>query len=465
MLSFLWPIFSSLGTLFYLVPISLEGDNNDEQSSVDYITPAVPWFILFLFLEFLYGQQHGVTLYSLKDTVLSLSLGLLQQLTSMLTKGFFLQPYLSLYTLCQPLHTCLFYWIPPSYQPYLYFFLGLFGVDLMYYWYHRLAHEWHLLWWGHSMHHSGERYNLATALRQGSIQSLFSWVFYLPLAMVGLPPIHFLRHYQLNTLYQFWFHTEAVLRLPWILELILNTASHHRVHHDPPGNGNYGGVFIIWDRLFNTYICPKHPSLPQTGNAQNLAESFRNGELNYRRGVVYGLAQPLDCWDPVRSVFLPLIRLWNVTAPRDKDDSAVFSHLLRFLKLLLSKRVLNGVQTANGAWIADVTFDWQRQNLLRQAAKSPEGLTREEVSQLTSIFQLPNKGQIENGKREEIFLAGRDRREGQLSVFGSCLLTVHFLLTLVFAYGVMAYHRHMMETQVLVAVGISIFSMQLFQFY
>lgn len=117
---------------------------------------------------------------------------------------------------------------------------------------HRYSHEYHLLWSAHSVHHSGEDYNLATALRQGMGQNLYSWAFSLPLAFF-FPPSCYVGHNALNTLYQFWIHTELVGHLG-PLEYVLNTASHHRMHHRPPGNCNYAGVFIIWDRMFGTFV-------------------------------------------------------------------------------------------------------------------------------------------------------------------------------------------------------------------
>ena len=133
--------------------------------------------------------------------------------------------------------------------PLLIFFMTLkvllLGVDCGYYWAHRMMHEWHIAWVPHSVHHSGETYNLATALRQGAFQPLFSWVFYLPLALLGFPPNAFAGHSQLSTLYMYWIHTELVNRLPFGLEYIFNSPMAHRMHHRPPGNCNYAGM-LIW---------------------------------------------------------------------------------------------------------------------------------------------------------------------------------------------------------------------------
>jgi alkylglycerol monooxygenase len=118
--------------------------------------------------------------------------------------------------------------------------------------------EINLFWATHQTHHSAENYNLSTALRQGFLQPYFSWIFYLPLAFV-VPPQIFLIHAQMNLLYQFWIHTEVISNLG-PLELILNTPSHHRVHHGRNPyciDKNYGGVFIIWDRLFGTFAAER----------------------------------------------------------------------------------------------------------------------------------------------------------------------------------------------------------------
>lgn len=152
------------------------------------------------------------------------------------------------------------------------------GVDLAYYWAHRTLHGLHVGWAAHSVHHSGEDYNLATALRQGALQPLMTWVFSLPLALF-FPAESISVHLQLNTLYQFWIHTELCGRLG-LLEYILNTPFHHRMHHRPPGNCNYAGVLIIWDRLFSTYQTETE-RLDYVGLAPS-ARTFNPVKLNLR---------------------------------------------------------------------------------------------------------------------------------------------------------------------------------------
>jgi len=150
-------------------------------------------------------------------------------------------------------------------------------VDLAYYWFHRTSHEVNLFWAGHIVHHSSEEYNLTVALRQSALGGILSWIFYVPLAVLGMSVEQFAVCYALNLIYQFWIHTRAVGRLPAWAEAVLNTPSHHRVHHgvNPEyQDRNYAGVLIVWDRWFGTF----------TPEAQE---------------PVYGLTSPLHSWNPL----------------------------------------------------------------------------------------------------------------------------------------------------------------------
>lgn len=127
------------------------------------------------------------------------------------------------------------------------------GVDWTYYWMHRLSHQIGWLWMGHSVHHSSRRYNFSTALRQSWWQGLYGGVFYLPWAMVTTGDI-FIRVLQVITIYQFWLHTCHFDKgFEWF-EWVFNTPSHHRVHHDARGHKNFGGMLILWDRLYGTFL-------------------------------------------------------------------------------------------------------------------------------------------------------------------------------------------------------------------
>jgi sterol desaturase/sphingolipid hydroxylase (fatty acid hydroxylase superfamily) len=149
-------------------------------------------------------------------------------------------------------------------------------VDLGQYLTHRLSHRVALLWACHAVHHSSEELNYAVALRNSSFHGFFTWVFFLPLALAGVPWRMAAACYGLNVLYQFWLHTRLIGRLGW-LERVLNTPSHHRVHHGRDArylDRNFGGVLIVWDRLFSTFT-------PEEDEPH------------------YGTVQPLGSWSPV----------------------------------------------------------------------------------------------------------------------------------------------------------------------
>lgn len=127
--------------------------------------------------------------------------------------------------------------------------------DFLYYWEHRWMHRVRVLWAHHVTHHSSQRYNLSTALRQPWSTVLTHWIF-VPMPLAGFTPAMTRRAGEINLLYQYWIHTEAVDRLPAKYERWLNTASHHRVHHGANPqyiDRNYGGILIVWDRLFGTF--------------------------------------------------------------------------------------------------------------------------------------------------------------------------------------------------------------------
>jgi sterol desaturase/sphingolipid hydroxylase (fatty acid hydroxylase superfamily) len=154
------------------------------------------------------------------------------------------------------------------------------GWDLAYYWQHRAEHEVRLLWACHVNHHSSQRYNLSTALRQ----PWTPWshlLFYPWLALVGVRPWMILAAEGIDLIYQFWVHTEAIGRLPRWFELVFNTPSHHRVHHGSNPeylDRNYGGILIVFDRLFGTFQPEVAP-------------------------VRYGLTKDISTYNPLRIAF------------------------------------------------------------------------------------------------------------------------------------------------------------------
>ena len=134
--------------------------------------------------------------------------------------------------------------------------LILFADDFCYYWAHRLGHESRLFWASHVVHHSSERYNLSTALRQTWTGGFFTFIFYLILPALGFHPVMIFTQMAISLLYQYWIHTELIDKLPRWFEAVMNTPSHHRVHHGSNPiylDKNYAGIFIIWDKIFGTF--------------------------------------------------------------------------------------------------------------------------------------------------------------------------------------------------------------------
>ncbi len=133
----------------------------------------------------------------------------------------------------------------------------LFVDDFAYYWFHRISHEIRFFWNFHVVHHSSNQYNLSVAVRQSWFSGIAHWIFYVPLALLGFPLWAFATMHGFNLIYQFWIHTKQINKFPAFIEYIFNTPSHHRVHHgvnDDYLDKNYAGIFIIWDRLFGSFV-------------------------------------------------------------------------------------------------------------------------------------------------------------------------------------------------------------------
>jgi len=132
----------------------------------------------------------------------------------------------------------------------------LFVDDFAYYWFHRFSHEIRFFWNFHVVHHSSNQYNLSVAVRQSWFGGIAHWIFYVPVALLGFPFWAFATMHGFNLIYQFWIHTKLVGKIGF-LEKILNTPSHHRVHHGVNNqylDKNYAGIFIVWDKLFGTFV-------------------------------------------------------------------------------------------------------------------------------------------------------------------------------------------------------------------
>ncbi|XP_042229779.1 alkylglycerol monooxygenase-like isoform X2 [Homarus americanus] len=172
-------------------------------------------------------------------------------------------------------------------------------TDFCYYWLHRASHEIMVLWAVHQVHHTSQDLTVAVGLRHSPLQRLFLWVFYLPMAVLGVPPAHMLAHAQFNLVFQCWIHTEAIRTLG-PCEYIFNTPSHHRVHHGVNQfclDKNYAGLFIVWDRLFGTY----QDELPDQEIIYGIITQPESCNLIYHQifylKLAVGKANSMDTWD------------------------------------------------------------------------------------------------------------------------------------------------------------------------
>lgn len=235
------------------------------------IVLSIPIFFILIGIELVVERLSHRKLYRLPDAIANLSCGITSQLSGLFLKVLAIGVYELIYS-----NFALF----PLERNWMYWVALFFLVDLAYYWAHRMSHEINLFWGGHVVHHQSEEYNLSVALRQSSFQTVWTFAFNLPLAFIGFETLDFALMSALNTLYQFWIHTETINKMGF-LELFLNTPSHHRVHHgrNPKYiDKNHAGTLIIWDKLFGTFQ----------------AEEER---------PTYGITKPLNSWNAVWANF------------------------------------------------------------------------------------------------------------------------------------------------------------------
>lgn len=212
---------------------------------------AVPLFFTLLLVELAASWRMRRPTYNLSDSLTSVSLGLSTQVFNVFTKFISVGVYLLAYE-----HLALFQL--PANQWWVWL-IGIIGYDFFYYWNHRMGHEVNVLWASHVVHHSSEEYNYATALRQSSTGFLFSWLFFWPLAVIGVPPSVFVISAALSLFYQFWIHTRLIGRLGWF-DRCFASPSNHRVHHGQNAycvDKNYGAIFMLWDHLFGTFAAER----------------------------------------------------------------------------------------------------------------------------------------------------------------------------------------------------------------
>ncbi|MDO9436259.1 lysoplasmalogenase family protein [Hydrogenophaga sp.] len=257
------------------------------------IVLATPVFFALIAVEVAIGLKRRRNTYRLDDAISSIGLGMLSQISAVFTRLLRVGIYTAVYAAVAiwPDH--------PFWTTWAGWVTALVFYDFCYYWLHRAGHESAVFWAAHVVHHQSEDYNLSTALRQTSSGALLGWVFYLPMAVAGVPPLVFGVVALIDLLYQFWVHTEHVGKLGWF-DRWFCSPSNHRVHHavnDRYVDRNYGGILIVWDRLFGSFI-------------------------EEDEKCVYGTRKPLRSWDPLWAngeVYWGLLKdAWHTRRWRDK---------------------------------------------------------------------------------------------------------------------------------------------------
>jgi sterol desaturase/sphingolipid hydroxylase (fatty acid hydroxylase superfamily) len=166
--------------------------------------------------------------------------------------------------------------------------LALLIADFTYYWMHRLEHEHRILWASHSVHHSSNDYNLTVGFRLSVVEGLYGWAFLIPMVLIGFNPFQAIVGLTLVAQYQHWVHTERVTKLGWLDE-VFNTPSVHRVHHGSNHqylDKNYGGILMVWDKLFGTFT--------------------REEEV-----ATYGLTSDINTNNPAKITFVEFGNIWR----------------------------------------------------------------------------------------------------------------------------------------------------------
>jgi len=264
---------------------------------MDLVPYAIPFFLLAIAAELAWNAYRKTGFYRSNDAINSLSLGVLSTTSKLVLVDIAGRVY---------------GWVQRDlaivewrFEGWLSLVVAFVAYDFCYYWFHRISHERRIFWAAHVAHHQSEEYNLTTALRQTSTGFLLGWLFYVPCFLLGMPAEVFVTVASANLIYQFWVHTRFVTMLG-ALEYVLVTPMNHRVHHarNPEYiDRNYGGFFILWDRLFGTYK-PEDPRVP----------------------IDYGITRGMNSWNPLWAnvhVYVEMLRDTFKT-PRLRDKLRVW---------------------------------------------------------------------------------------------------------------------------------------------
>jgi len=357
---------------------------------VNFVTYAIPFFLLLIVIELAWGWSKGNNTYRVNDSLNSLSLGLL----STVTKFVFLNIGLLVFSRIEQNYAVWAF----DMTSYAHWLVGLLFYDFLYYWFHRISHERQFFWGSHVVHHQSEDYNLSTALRQTSTSFLTTWVFFIPCFFLGMPIYMYVSIATAQLIYQFWVHTQHIPKLGFI-EWFMVTPSNHRVHHAQNKDyidKNYGGLLIVWDRLFGTFK-----------------------EEDEQLQPIYGIRSPLNSWNPLWAnihIFISMARdawltarwsdkfrvLWARTGWRPADVAARYpaekSDLNNFNKYDPQLRVKVNVGIIGQYFIVSIFHAWGAQ----QASQlSTELLWATVIAQAYTLIVI---GALLEGKQTAGFL-------------------------------------------------------------
>jgi len=261
---------------------------------------AIPFFVLSMLLELYVTIKRNMNTYTVKDAFSSIAMGLGNVFLGFLSKAIV---FAALYYVYQNFRL---FSIPVTWWS---FVLIFFADDFSYYWFHRISHKSRLFWASHVVHHSSKHYNLSTALRQTWSGGFYSFVFWLWMPLVGFHPEMILLQMSISLLYQFWIHTEAIQKMPRWFEAIMNTPSHHRVHHGSNPiylDRNHAGILIIWDKMFGTF----QPELEE-------------------EKVIYGLVSNIKTYNPIIIAFHEWVAMFKDSFTGRKSISSRLKYLIK----------------------------------------------------------------------------------------------------------------------------------------
>ena len=253
--------------------------------SLDPTVIAIPVYFLLIGIELIVHRIQATKSYRLNDAVTNINCGVTSQVSGAFLKVLTIGLYTAIFEQLRV------YTVPNNVYTWI---IAFVAYDFFYYWAHRMSHQVNLFWGGHSVHHQSEEYNLSVALRQSSTQTIWTFFFYFPMALAGIDPYVLISVSGFNLLYQFWIHTESINKLPRWFEAVMNTPSHHRVHHarNPKYiDKNHAGTFIIWDRMFGTF--KEEEERPTYGITKN---------LNSWNPVWANLAHYADIWHDIKRI-------------------------------------------------------------------------------------------------------------------------------------------------------------------